>query len=121
MASETLRNFLQLNGYAMERVSRGHKMVEVFGPKGPTKGECMREIVPEFYEKHASLIMACGDDVTDETMFTALPYCHADSLLSVKVGNGKSHAKYRVQNPTELRRLLKILHYTIATRTSSSA
>jgi len=34
-------------------------------------------------------------------------------LVSVKVGMGKTNARYRVGNPSELRKLMKIMHHTI--------
>jgi len=46
--------------------------------------------------------LCMGDDVTDEYMFEALP---ADAF-TVKVGRGKSHARYFLDSVTEVRRLL---------------
>ncbi len=62
------------------------------------------------------LVLSAGDDVTDETMFA----CSRDDLherarqkiidmVSVKVGAGKTGAKYRVQSPIELRQVISAL------------
>jgi trehalose-phosphatase len=152
--------------FPMERVSRGHKMVEVFGPKSPTKGECMRELVPIFLQdlenskvlserdfvKYADVfenmwlrrskilsergviillppevdlniippnqppVLCAGDDVTDESMFqtelsteNGMYKNNIVDIVSVKVGEGKTCAKFRVNGPSELRRLLQLL------------
>lgn len=86
-------------------------MVEVFGPKGPTKGECVKELYSEFY-KNPSFILCAGDDVTDETMFAQSAF--VENMVSIKIGTGRTGAKYRVQNPAELRKLLKVLINTVA-------
>jgi len=48
------------------------------------------------------LIMAIGDDYTDEDMFKVLP----DTAISIKVGSSISAAKFYLNSPTEVRRLL---------------
>jgi trehalose 6-phosphate synthase/phosphatase len=52
-----------------------------------------------------SVILAIGDDRTDEDLFAALP----DTAVTVKVGEGGSHAKYVVDGVTEVRALLSTL------------
>ncbi|CAD7944258.1 unnamed protein product [Amoebophrya sp. A25] len=131
---EMLLQLLELSGFPMERVSRGNKMIEVFGPGGPSKGSCMRSLIQKFWadlttspsskkNKKRSVVFCAGDDVTDETMFEL----RADSIfqqgsnqnvlppkfVSVKVGPGKSCAKYRVETPADVRSLLFALFHRL--------
>jgi trehalose 6-phosphate synthase/phosphatase len=48
-------------------------------------------------------ILAIGDDRTDEDLFAALP-AHA---LTVRVGQGATRARYRVDGPQAVRELLR--------------
>lgn len=50
-------------------------------------------------------IFCAGDDYTDEDMFTALP----EGAVSCKIGPGPSKAKYRLNEPTQIRNYLKEL------------
>jgi trehalose 6-phosphate synthase/phosphatase len=50
-------------------------------------------------------LLAAGDDVTDESLFQALP----DSVYSIKVGTGSSAAKYNLKSYKSMRALLKSL------------
>ncbi|MFX1520012.1 MAG: bifunctional alpha,alpha-trehalose-phosphate synthase (UDP-forming)/trehalose-phosphatase [Promethearchaeota archaeon] len=52
-----------------------------------------------------NLILAIGDDVTDEDIFAVIP----KSGYSIKVGLGPSHAKFSVKSFREVRSLLKEL------------
>ena len=96
-------------------------MIEVFGPLGPTKGGCLVDLVTHFLndvtEPSQVLVFSAGDDVTDETMF-AISQDHFQhercrqkitDMVSIKVGMGKTSAKYRVQSPEELRQVLAAL------------
>ncbi len=76
-------------------------------------GDHVVELKPDAVNKgliasilHAAVAPDCticiGDDVTDEYMFEALP---SDSL-TIKVGRGKSHAKYYIDSVTDVRRFL---------------
>jgi trehalose-6-phosphatase len=49
-----------------------------------------------------AVILAAGDDLTDEDTFRALP----PGSIAIKVGNGPSLAPFQVATPAELRRLL---------------
>ena len=50
-------------------------------------------------------IVAIGDDVTDEDLFSALP----EGAVSIHVGGGPSIAKYRLEDPNAVRALLRQL------------
>lgn len=51
------------------------------------------------------LILALGDDTTDEDLFRALP----NDAFSIKVGTSQSAARFNIQSPSELLRLLSEL------------
>jgi len=93
----------QEHGLREVGVSLGHKVVEVFC-RGVTKGEVMRRIC----EDHAAAngpfkaVLVAGDDVSDESMFASAP----EDFLTVKVGPTQSLARFRVDDPEELRALL---------------
>jgi trehalose 6-phosphate synthase/phosphatase len=50
-------------------------------------------------------ILAVGDDRTDEDMFAALP----EPFVTVKVGGGPTAARYRIADPSAVRRVLASL------------
>lgn len=127
--AESLLNLMESIGFPMDRVSKGNKMVEIFGPSGATKGSCMRDLISQFLQEEVGdtdiIVMSAGDDVTDETMFSVSKEMLKSSdrdrekildMVSVKVGAGKSGARYRVGTPADLRRFLGMM----LTRISSS-
>lgn len=85
---------------------------------GASKGACLTDLVMDFLATETSkvLVFSAGDDVTDETMFAV---CKDDiyerfrnkifDMISVKVGSGKTRAKYRVNSPVELRQVISSL------------
>lgn len=79
------------------KIEEGHKVLEV-RPAAINKGR----IAQEWMIHDHDFILAAGDDVTDEDMFTALP----PQAYSVKVGRGKTIARFRVKNVAEVLRLL---------------
>lgn len=56
-------------------------------------------------KKRWEFILAIGDDATDEDTFGVLP----KSAYSIKVGDGPSKAKFRVDSPSDVLRLLEEL------------
>jgi trehalose 6-phosphate synthase/phosphatase len=80
----------------------GHKVIEI-RPRGVDKGRVVRHVLAG----HAAppLVVAVGDDVTDEDMFAAL----APSGVSVRVGSGSSGATHRVADWRDARLLLGAL------------
>lgn len=93
-----LTNSLGPNAELLE----GHKVLEV-RLRGVHKGTVVARILAA--AAPGTLMFAAGDDRTDEDMFAALP---PDSV-SVKVGSGATRARFRVQTPFELRRILRRL------------
>ena len=80
----------------------GHKVVEV-RQAAVDKGSVVREIVARAPE--GALVVAIGDDRTDEDMFAALP----PGGVAIRVGAGDSAAPYRLDSPTAVRALLGAL------------
>jgi trehalose 6-phosphate synthase/phosphatase len=76
----------------------GEKVVEV-RPRGVSKGAIVRELPND------SLVVALGDDRTDEELFAALP----ESGLAVHVGPAPSRAALRLAGVIEARRLLEAI------------
>jgi trehalose 6-phosphate synthase/phosphatase len=80
------------------RVLHGKKVVEVL-PHGIDKGSAVAELLAA---KPYDFILAAGDDVTDEALFAAMPA----AAFTVKVGEGTTAAKYRVDSQPDFIRLL---------------
>jgi trehalose 6-phosphate synthase/phosphatase len=81
------------------QVFEGHKVIEVRNSdinKGVAALEWMSGQKPEF-------ILGIGDDRTDEDMFRVLP----ESAVSVRVGMGKTAARYYLGNCFAVRRMLR--------------
>jgi trehalose 6-phosphate synthase/phosphatase len=81
-------------------VIAGHKSVEV-RPMGINKGQ----VAPLVLAEGPAVVLVIGDDDTDEDLFAALP----EEALTVRVGQGISRAKYRLSNPSQVRRILREL------------
>jgi len=86
------------------RILHGKKVVEVL-PGGVNKGEAARFWVGK---KTYDFILAAGDDVTDESLFQAMPA----GSCTVKVGEGLTAAKYRVGTQADFMDLLRTLPET---------
>ncbi len=82
------------------QVRHGKKIVEIVSTQ-VSKGIAVSRLLQEEGEKWVAL--CAGDDATDESMF-ALETPH---LLTVKVGEGPTRARYRVNDPAALRTLLR--------------
>ncbi len=87
---------------AQVRVRHGKKIVEIVSTQ-VSKGVAVSRLLQE--EGGHWLALCAGDDATDESMF-ALETAH---LLTVKVGEGPTQARFRVPDPAALRRLLRDL------------
>ena len=77
----------------------GNKVLEV-RLRGVHKGTVVRRILER--APAGTLVFAAGDDRTDEDMFAALP----GDAISIRVGPGATHARFRLHSPFELRRLI---------------
>jgi len=82
-------------------VMEGKKVIEIKNA-GINKGNfAMKQIEKGDYD----LVIAIGDDVTDEDLFASLP----ENAFSIKVGIGSSKAKYFLDSVYQVRELLKQL------------
>ncbi|XXF79278.1 bifunctional alpha,alpha-trehalose-phosphate synthase (UDP-forming)/trehalose-phosphatase [Myxococcaceae bacterium GXIMD 01537] len=80
----------------------GNKVVEV-RPRGVNKGRVVSTVLAASPE--GALVVALGDDRTDEDLFAALP----EGALAIHAGGRPSRAAYRVGGPGEVRRFLSAL------------
>lgn len=80
----------------------GNKVVEIVG-SGATKGIATARAAAD--NDSSTVIIAIGDDRTDEDMFRALP----DDGFTVKVRGGPTRAKYRFRDVDEVRVFLNLL------------
>ena len=103
MQAEALKRDLEqrLAGRPLE-VIEGHKVVEV-RQTAVDKGTVVREVVSQ--TPPGGLVVAIGDDRTDEDMFAALPA----GGVAIRVGAGDSSAPFRLDSPTAVRALLGAL------------
>jgi trehalose 6-phosphate synthase/phosphatase len=79
------------------KLEEGNKVLEV-RPAAISKGR----IAQEWLIHDHDFILAAGDDVTDEDLFAAVP----PNAYTVKVGRGKTLARYRIKSVTEILHLL---------------
>jgi len=79
---------------------RGDKVIEV-RPRSVTKGCVAAQVLAEA-QRPAPMILAVGDDPTDDDMFRALPA----EAVTVGVGFRTTLARWRVANPRAVRELL---------------
>jgi trehalose 6-phosphate synthase/phosphatase len=78
----------------------GHKVIEV-RLRGVSKALVARRMQPS--ETAGTLVIAIGDDRTDDDLFRALP----ESCVTVAVGSRPTRAKYRVADHRAVRQILR--------------
>jgi trehalose 6-phosphate synthase/phosphatase len=101
LAKELLDHLQVILGQLDIQVMFGNKNVEIRSV-GVNKGTAAQYwISKNIYD----FILALGDDTTDEDLFRALP----SNSFSIKVGTSQSAARFNVQSPSELLRLLSEL------------
>jgi len=79
-------------------IHHGKKIVEVTSTH-INKGLALEHF---FHLKSYAFALCAGDDETDESMFRLT---HSN-LISIKIGAGNTHAKYRISSPSEFRSFL---------------
>ncbi len=97
-ANELRKHLTELLSNTPIEILAGHEVIEL-RPHGVNKGAVVAPLVSR---APRTLIVAVGDDATDEDMFGALP----PSALSVRVGGGDSQAGFRVRGVEDVRALL---------------
>lgn len=92
-----------LKQYGLE-ILQGNKVLEIKNPH-VNKGTAAQRWLKRNYD----FILAIGDDMTDEELFTALTLIatSARPVYSIKVGRGRTAARYRLPSSTEIIKLLK--------------
>lgn len=88
-----------LQEYGLELL-QGNKVLEIKNPR-VNKGEAARRWLDQRYD----FVLAIGDDATDEILFANLP----TSAYSLKVGRGRTEARYRLPSSKEVITLLRKL------------
>lgn len=82
------------------QVAQGHNILEI-RPKSVNKGKAVLRNL----SNKTDFILCIGDDYTDEDMFEALP----STAYTIKVGRGRTAAKYRVSDVASVLHLLSKL------------
>jgi trehalose 6-phosphate synthase/phosphatase len=77
---------------------QGNKALEVKNPL-ISKGAAAER----WFKNRYDFILSIGDDVTDEDLFAVLP----DHAYGIKIGNGRTHAKYRLGSHKDTLKLLR--------------
>lgn len=100
-AAELVDNLSALLTGSGLTVLRGKKVIEV-KPAGVNKGIAVSRLLEEL---RPDFVLAAGDDETDEYMFASLP----PDAYTIKVGRGRSLARYYLANYKEVRGVLRRL------------
>lgn len=88
-----------LKTYGLELV-QGNKVLEIKNPQ-ISKANAAQP----WLERHYDFVLAIGDDVTDESLFMALP----ESCYSIKIGRGRTAARFRLSSSKDTAALLQKL------------
>jgi trehalose 6-phosphate synthase/phosphatase len=89
-----------LNAFGLDAMP-GNKVLEIKSPD-TNKGS----VVSQWLQPENQFVLAIGDDRTDEAMFEALP----PDAYSIKVGRGKTAARFRLKNVGEVLKFLEELN-----------
>src|SRR5690349_667765 len=101
-ANELRLHLSQLLSNQPVEILAGNKVIEI-RPYGIHKGRIIPPLPPE--RQPTTTILAMGDDRTDEDLFVALP----PPAVTIKVGPGATHARFRVDGVPAARALLQSL------------
>lgn len=85
------------------KILDGNKIIEIL-PRNIGKGKAVKKIIEQ--GKYDS-VLSIGDDKTDEEMFDFL--LNNDNAITIKVGNGSTHAKYKLDDVSSVISLLEQL------------
>ncbi|MFL5449917.1 MAG: bifunctional alpha,alpha-trehalose-phosphate synthase (UDP-forming)/trehalose-phosphatase [Gemmatimonadales bacterium] len=101
-ANELRLHLAQMLSNQPVEILAGHKVIEI-RPYGIHKGRIVPPIPPE--RLPSMVILAVGDDRTDEDLFTVLP----PEAITIKVGPGATHARFRLEGVPAVRTFLSSL------------
>ncbi|MDB5170943.1 MAG: hypothetical protein JWO35_637 [Candidatus Saccharibacteria bacterium] len=82
------------------QVFQGNKILEIKDPR-ISKGNA----IARWLKKSHDFVLIAGDDLTDEDMFEVAP----PDIHTIKIGRGRTAARYRLQSPNELKKVLQTL------------
>jgi trehalose 6-phosphate synthase/phosphatase len=99
-AKELTAHLLSLIEKSDLKVVEGSKVIEV-RPSGFGKGKACVGFLAQGFD----FVLALGDDTTDEDLFRALP----ETAWSIRVGLGRTHARFNLYNQGQARHLLETL------------
>ena len=102
LANELVATLENLLGGTELTVLHGNKVVEI-RYAWANKGEVAAHLRAR--QRRGSLVLALGDDRTDEDMFTRLPR----TAWTIRVGSGPTTARFRLASSAEANGLLRIL------------
>jgi trehalose 6-phosphate synthase/phosphatase len=100
---ELIRNLKELLDPCNLKILDGNKIVEVM-TKGISKGVAVNKLLNN---NNYDFILSIGDDVTDEEMFEYL--INKNNAFTVKVGEGPTFAKFKIDSVSDVKILLKQL------------
>jgi len=101
-ANELRLHLSQMLSNQPVEILAGHKVIEI-RPYGIHKGRIVPPLSPE--RLASVVILAIGDDRTDEDLFTVLP----PEAITIKVGPGATHARFRLEGVPAVRTFLSSL------------
>ena len=108
LGAKRVREFREVLSYLTAnldlQVLEGHKVVEIKNA-GVNKGKAAATWVKDKYD----FVLTAGDDHTDEDTFKAMPV----GAYTIKVGEGKTAARYQVPDVAAVRKLLSALVETV--------
>jgi trehalose 6-phosphate synthase/phosphatase len=98
-ANELRLHLTQLLSNQPVEILAGHKVIEI-RPYGIHKGRIVPPLPPE--RLATTTVLALGDDRTDEDLFDSLP----PEAITIRVGPGPTHARFRIDGVPAVRALL---------------
>jgi trehalose 6-phosphate synthase/phosphatase len=99
-ARELAEELVALTANEPIQVRRGKKIVEV-GAAEVNKGAAVARLLE--YDQEYGIALCAGDDQTDESMFRL----STPRMLSIKVGDGPTQARFRIASPGAFRQFLE--------------
>jgi trehalose 6-phosphate phosphatase len=92
------------------RLMPGKKIWEILPKEFPRKGDAASAIAAQ--QPAGSIVIYMGDDVTDESAFSALP-----DAITVRVGRpARTAAQFRLRNPSEVLQFLRMIERELGSR-----
>lgn len=101
--SRELIRILEKENYSDLRIIDGNKVVEIM-PGQSGKGKATQSLLDR---DNYDYILSIGDDKTDEDMFEVL--LHNTNAVTIKVGDGNTFAKYKLDSVNDVITLLERL------------